>query len=241
MTVVGAVAARRHPRDHVVAARRRHRQHQHVFRLRLARQPHDHVVGLHRNRLPGVAFARKSPQVLAVIEDLRIGHVIGAVSVGLDQKKIFGIADVRAQIRRHRRHRLEHRREHALPGLDYRVVGIGHVKVGSAGVRVHHHLDRIADVVDAVGVALRVGVVIAGGVAVNDPYHVTVENHGVRVAVDIQERRDVRDAVLDVAPDHDLALGHDILGDEQVDVFEVDAEQQPAAEVRAIGTPPEPA
>ena len=36
----------------------------------------------------------------------------------------------------------------------------------------------------------------------------------------------------DVAPDHDLALIDDILGDEQIDVAEEDAEQQPAEKSR---------
>jgi class 3 adenylate cyclase len=142
---------------------------------------------------PILSARRLASQVLAVIEDLRIGHVIGVETVGLDQKKIFRVADVRAQSRRHRRHRLEHRGENPLPCLDYRIVGIGHVKIGAAGVRIDHHLDRIADVVDPVGVALRVGVVIAERVAVNDPHHSAVQHHCVGVAIAIQEWRDVRE------------------------------------------------
>ena len=109
---------------------------------------------------------------------------------------------------------------------------IGNIKIGVAGVRVDDHLDRVADVVDAVGVALRVRVVIAGGVAVDNPHHAAVEDHGVRIAVAIEERRDVPDAVLDIAPNHDLAVLNDILGDEQVDVAEEDAEQQASEKSR---------
>src|SRR6202158_523810 len=171
MTIVGAVAARGQPRNHIVTHRattlRHHRQHQYVLVVGFPGQPHDYVGGLHRNGLVGVVLAREAPLVLAVVEHSGVGHVVGAIDVGLDQEVVLGIADVLAQIGGHRRHRFEQRGKNTLPGADDWIGGVGDVKIGGAVVSVDHHFDRVADIVDSLGVALRVGKVIAGGVAVD--------------------------------------------------------------------------
>src|ERR1700752_5235962 len=47
LAIVGRVAARGEPRDHVVAAAWHHRKHEEELGLRLAGQPHDDVIGGH--------------------------------------------------------------------------------------------------------------------------------------------------------------------------------------------------
>ena len=128
MAVFVAVALRGQPRDHVVAAPRHHRQHQDVLLVGLVGQPHNHVIGLHRADLAAVVFGRKSPHVLAVVEHLRVGHVVSGVDIGLDQEHVLRIADMLAQIRRHRGQRLEQRGKDPLPGLDHGILGIGHIQ-----------------------------------------------------------------------------------------------------------------
>ena len=122
LAVVGRIAARRQPGDHVLALARHHRQHEDELGPRLAGQPHDHVVGRHR-RAGGIAAieagrcARELPEILAIIEHLRRVHMVGAVELRLDQEEIFGVADMLLQVLRHGRQRLEQAREDALIGL----------------------------------------------------------------------------------------------------------------------------
>ena len=92
---------------------------------------------------------RDRPDILAVVEDLRVAHVVGAVNRRLDVEQVLGIADVRLQRRRHRVERLEERREGLSVGLDQGVVGVRDVELGGAVISIDHDLHRVADVVDA--------------------------------------------------------------------------------------------
>ena len=71
---------------------------------------------------------------------------------------------------------------------------------------------------------------IAGGIAVDDPDQMAVVQHQVGIAVLAQKRRQARDAVADVAPDHDAAAVDDVAGHQQIDIAVEVAEQQAASE-----------
>ena len=94
-------------------------------------------------------MARQVPEVLLVIEGLRIEHVIGAVDLGLHAEQRLRVARVAPQVRRHLRGALEQVGEEALVGRDDRVVGREDVQVRLAVVGIHGGLHGIADVVDA--------------------------------------------------------------------------------------------
>ena len=100
-------------------------------------------------------------------------------------------------------------------------------------VGVDDDLDRVADVADAAGGGLGVGKALAGGVGVLDPEQATAIDNKIGVVIQRQERRDLGDAGLDLAPELDAAVGADIVGDQDVDVEllpSVDEALEPAVE-----------
>ena len=159
---------------------------------------------------------------------------------------------MRHEVGRHRRHRREEAREHALVGADERVRRVGHVEVHRPVVRVHRDLDAVADVVE-VGAAecrarqaarverLRVREAVAGRVRVLDvDQPAGAVDDEVRILVVAQERRDPLEAIGQGAVEEELAAPGDLVADEQVDVAESQGEQQPAEgriDVDAAGRP----
>ncbi len=99
-----AVAARHHQADQVVLVARRERDHEQELRLVLPgqRSPrHRWAIMRLRFARPGRGTARDVPEVLLVVERLRVAHVVGAVDFGLDAEQRFGVAGMRAQIGGH--------------------------------------------------------------------------------------------------------------------------------------------
>jgi hypothetical protein len=80
------------------------------------------VVCARRPRHAG--FGGHGPQILAVVEDLRIGHVIEAVDLRLQLEQQLGVADVLAQPGGHRRGILEQGREDAAIGGQDRIFAV---------------------------------------------------------------------------------------------------------------------
>ncbi len=108
-------------------------------------------------------FLRDVPQVLAVVEDLRIAHVVGGVHIRLVQKQRLRVAPVLAQHLRHRLRRFEEVGEDARIGGGDGVIRVDQIKVNLACIGVDGDFDAVADVVDAaerfgVGEVVRPGV-----------------------------------------------------------------------------------
>ncbi len=76
LSVVLAVHPRRHPRREIVLSARRERRHVDELRIRLARQPQDDVPHERARVRRGPFDARVLPLILAVIERVRLHHVI---------------------------------------------------------------------------------------------------------------------------------------------------------------------
>ena len=98
-----------------------------------------------------IELVRHLPPILAVVEGRGIGHVVGAVHLGLDGEQVLGIADVTLQIRRHLAAVLEQAGQHLPIGLDDRIVGVEDVERDRAVIGVDDRLDRVAQVVAAAG------------------------------------------------------------------------------------------
>jgi len=231
--VVRWIATRRQPRDHVLAPAGHHRQHEDKFGARLRGQPYDHVVRRHRHaggapRLDVGLIARELPEILAVIEDLRRFHVVGAVGLRLNQEQILRVADVLLQVLRHCAERPEQARENALVRPHDGVGRIAHIEVGSPVVRIDHHLDCVADVVVAFfDVRLGIGVPAAGGVGILDPVEPPAARDDVGGVVQGEVRRDRANAVLDVAMEQNSACGRDVTGHQDVGIVELPGEEGP--------------
>ena len=85
------------------------------------------------------------------------------------------------------------------------------------------------------GGRLGVGEALAGGVGVLDPEQPAGVDHEVGVVIERQERRDLADPVLDLAPELDPAVVVHVVGDQDVDVEllpGVDQPLEPAVEQR---------
>ena len=131
-------------------SRRDHRlEQQELDALASPGHPHDHVVGLGRQGLLARSAPRDGPQVVVPEELLGVGHVVAAVHPGLDVEQLLGDPQVRREVGRHRRHRLEQVREDACVGADERVVRVADVEVHRPVVGVHRDLDAVADVVES--------------------------------------------------------------------------------------------
>jgi len=117
----------------------------------------------------GNLFAGDGPEVLLVVEDLRILHVIGAVHPRLDREQSRGVADMASERLRHFRQGLEHAGKDLGVGLQDRIGRIAHVKPHRSIIGVDHRLDGVADVIPHIPGRLRVGETIRDRVAVDEP------------------------------------------------------------------------
>ncbi len=82
------VTAAADPANEIVTIRRCERQNLHKLHAGLVGQLHQHIVWLHRLRdlsatLTHANLAGDGPQILAIVEHLRVGHVIQAVNLPL--------------------------------------------------------------------------------------------------------------------------------------------------------------
>jgi len=73
---------------------------------------------------------------------------------------------------------------------------------------------------------LRVGVAIADGVSIVDPEKAALEDHQVRVAVKVQERRNFAEPLADTAVVEDAAIGRQIIGKQELHVGKPRGKQQ---------------
>src|SRR6185437_4739153 len=130
LSVIGSVATRRDPGNHVVLPRGRKRNHQNEFlALPHLGQFHDGVIRTHGRRCPVYRPRGHAPQVFLAIEDAWVRHVIHSVLSCLNSKKILGVTDVRPKVRRHLRERLKNTGKDVLIGLDQWIGWIAYIKL----------------------------------------------------------------------------------------------------------------
>ena len=231
VAVVRRVAARDEPRRQVVLAPRRERKHLDELRVGLAGQPHDRVVRLHRGRgLARVVDGGDLPLVFAVVEDGGLRHVIRREHRRLHPEQILGIADMRPQRGRHLAERLEHPRKHIRVGREHRILRIRRIERRRAVEGVDDDLHGVADVVHASHRWRRIGIPIARGVGVVHPEQMSIRQHDVRIAIEGQERRNLADALRDVAVEENPAVGGDVVVERDLIRAEAQREHEPSAE-----------
>ena len=107
---------------------------------------------------------------------------------------------MRAQRRRHLLERLKQGGEDTLISAHERILRIGNIEDRSAVVGIDYHLHRVADIVDAARlVPLRVRQHITHRIRILYPDQSSVTNGQIRITIELKERGDAPDAVLDEA------------------------------------------
>ena len=155
-SIVLAVAATRHPANHVVPARRSEGQNQNKLVADLfTGQLHQHKVRIDRLYLLAVLIVQRNllrhiPNVFALEKHLRILRVIKPINLALGANQCLGVTDVCAQVCRHLTGILKQRWKRGSIGLNQRVVRIKNIKVNGSVVGIDRHLNAVANVVDVV-------------------------------------------------------------------------------------------
>jgi len=253
-SVAPGVAHPGDPADHHLPVLRGERQHQHELDVvGLRRTPH-HVVRLHGLHVAAILLRGPHPEVLLIVEDLGVGHVVLRVHQPLGQQHARRVADVRLEPLGHRVAILEQPGQRRPPGPDQRIVGLEHVQVEVAVVGVDDHLHRVAYVVRPGEVAhrpaelaphvttvhrerlvaregLAVGVVATGGVRIDDPVQSTIDRHDVGILVELEEGCHLVDPVLDPPTEQHPALVGGIARQHESRAGRGPAEDQAAPEV----------
>ena len=151
------------------------------------------------------------------------------VDVGLQVEQGVGVLHVDPQALGHGRKRLEQSRIDPCQSVHQRIGLVADVVIDGPVVGVDDDLDGVPDVVDPglVGIGLRVGVELAGGVGVQDPVEAAVGADDVGIVVIGEERRDLAGAGHDVPVDVDPGVGVDIGGDQDLEAPLLHGEEQP--------------
>ena len=197
LAVVVAVAAPGQPGDAVQPVARREGQDQQELGALLIGQAQGDVVGLDRNFLLAQLLLRDRPEVLAGEQAAGGFDVVREVLVRLHLEVVLRVAPVPHEIRREGGGGLEQIGEDVRPGADDRICVVHDVEVHRSVIGVDDRLDRVAHVVEADRVRLRVGVAVGRGVGVLDPVEpAVVGDDDVGVGVEREERRERVDALL---------------------------------------------
>ena len=137
--------------------------------------------------------------------------------------------------------RREQVREGRLPGIDQRVLDRHSVEGDFTVIGVDNRLHRVADIVEIGAIEptaeqlrvldpLAVGVAVGRRVAVDHVVDTTVEHHRVGIRIELEERSERLDTVVDVADiDHAGVVGHEIR-DQRLDLTEPHRERSPPNE-----------
>ena len=223
-----AVITRQQDTGHVLLVARRVRNDVDEFLGLLARQVHDVVVRCHGLLFHAVDLIGDIPEVLVLIEDLDVVHMVSAVDLRLDRKHGVRVADVRLQPFGHLIQRLEQFRIDLRIGLRDRIVLVYNVVVRGTVVRIDDDLDGVADVVRRALIRIRFGIreLVAHRVGVDDPVQFAVHRAHVRIGFIADVRHDFLDTVDDVAVDDDAAAALDIGGYQQLHAVLADREHQ---------------
>src|SRR5690606_10097124 len=147
------------------------------------------------------------------------------VLLELNLEEILWIAEVILQASRQFRKRLEEVREDGSVDPKNRVVFIDDVVVDGAIIGIDHDLDRVPDVVES-GYGLCVWKSVGRRVGILNPDQSTAIQHEIGIAVELQERRDLPDAILHATPDLQPAFWLDVVGQQDVEVAQHPREEQ---------------
>ena len=148
--ILWEVRPRGHPGDHIVPILGRERSHEHIFELVAARKLCQYIVWLHCLNLARVFLLGSRPQILSVIENLRIRHMEGPVLVSLDREQILRIAQVLLQIGGEIAEVAEHVGESFSVRSQNRVLGIHDEKAHVPVIHVHNDLHGVSDVIQTI-------------------------------------------------------------------------------------------
>jgi len=96
--VIRKVGSRGEPGDHIVPVLRGIWIMKQILQLVASRQLHQDVIGIHGSHFPFIFLLGRHPQILAVVEDLGIGHVEDLVLSSLNSKKILRVAQMGLEI-----------------------------------------------------------------------------------------------------------------------------------------------
>ena len=134
---------------------------------------------------------------------------------------------------RHGGERREQLGERLRVGLEQGILAGHRIQGHLAVVGVDDCLHRVANVVDPSEVILRhhaadplrVGVLVGGGVTVDDVHDAAVDDDGIRVGVEREERRNCLDSLAHIALEDDPRVALDEGGDERIDAAEAQRER----------------
>ena len=143
--------------------------------------------------------------------------MVAAEGVGLHPEQVLGVPQVGAKVAGHARSRREQLRERLLVRPHDGILLVDDVEGHGPVVGVGEHLHRVAHVVErrpqptvarqpVGGRPLAVGIVTGGRVGVLHPEDPALEHDRIRVAVVVEERRGLPNAVTDIADVHGAGL-----------------------------------
>ena len=227
LPIVGRVAPRGQPRGQVVLLAGRERDQEDELLLWLAGQAQNEIVRLHGLLLSPDRADWQVPEVLLVVEDLRVAHVVDGEHPRLDPEQPLGVTDVGPEVGRHGGERLEQPGEDPGNRADQGIRRIRDVEAHRPVVGVHGHLDSVAHVVAHPARRRRVGEPLRDGVAIQQPDEAPRgRDHQVGIVVVPEERGNPLDPLPDVPVDqHPTVRGH-IVREEELGVPQVRREQQ---------------
>ena len=208
------------PADGIVLIHRGIRQHQQELLLIAAGQSHDDVIRLHSLFHSGVDLPRHRPEVLLVIEDAGVPHMITPVHNRLYAEHVLRVAQVDTERLRHLFHGNKEVGENCHVCLYQGVIGLGDVEGNTPVISVYNHLNAVADVVESTD-WLGIWIAAGGSVCVLNPEQTTVDNHHIGVVVQREERRQVVHAFLDITVVQHVAFRSKFATDKEIKIAEL--------------------
>ena len=184
----------------------------------------NNVIGFHLLAGVSVQLIRDLPQVLLIVKDLDVLHVIRLVHGRLDLKEIFGITHMGLYGVRHLIHRFEQVGEYLPKALDDRIRLIDYVEICRPGIGVDHNLDSVPCIIDfhtgLFSHPSRVGIHGCCGICVHHPDQVAVRDHQIGVPIKAEKGGDLSHPKVDRPVEHDPALRLEIAGEENLRIPE---------------------
>ena len=223
-----------HRQDAKVAAadgRERFQQHEIVLVALVALQRRRQVIRFD----DGIVYAGKIPGFGLLVEEFGLLLVIARIDFHLVGEQVLRIAQVLLQDGRQGANVLEQVGIGIAIPLDDGVGLVVDVIVDMTIKGVDHDLDRIADVIELVGILLAVEtgggafgnrIPVGCGVGVENPENALGRDDDVGIVIELEERREFAHPFDDVAMEQGPAFAADVDREEQVFIPEVDGKQQ---------------
>ena len=187
------------------------------------------------------------PEVGAVVEGRGVRDVVARHDHPLHLEEVLRVAHVCLDGRRHGTAGLDNSGECLHPGLEDGIGLVPGIEGDGALIGIDHGLDGVARVVELVigrdgggtgahrngiardfteGDSRRVGIIVRGRVAVDQPHDATVHDRRIGVLVEGEPRRDLLDAGERVTVPEDARLLIDEVGEQDVGVLEFRREEK---------------